>query len=188
MAVSVAVCEIFSVKKWCDLENMVRVHSRSLEMAPFDRSYTSSSSPSIITMAISRNTSSFRYSANITWTTTTTLLDHHHIMWLLYYIYLYIHVKYMLFIAIHFEHTRLWTPYYFSTGYEHRVHPKSVVNTERLLNEHETNSHCNWIELITYNLELLECYISFIYHTLFNLQRIPTHDIPPIWHYSLLNC
>jgi len=31
MAVSVAVYEIFSVKKWCDLENMVRVRSRSLE-------------------------------------------------------------------------------------------------------------------------------------------------------------
>ena len=25
MAVSVAVCEIFSVKEWCDLENIVRV-------------------------------------------------------------------------------------------------------------------------------------------------------------------
>ena len=36
MAISVAVCEIFSVKEWCDLENMVRVRSRSLEMAPFD--------------------------------------------------------------------------------------------------------------------------------------------------------
>jgi len=34
MAVSVAVCEIFSVKEWCDLENRVRVCSRSLEMAP----------------------------------------------------------------------------------------------------------------------------------------------------------
>jgi len=42
MAVSVAVCEIFSVKEWCDLENRVRVQSRSLEMAPFDRSHTSS--------------------------------------------------------------------------------------------------------------------------------------------------
>ena len=42
MAVSVAVCEIFSVKEWYDLENMVRVRSRSLEMAPFDRSHTSS--------------------------------------------------------------------------------------------------------------------------------------------------
>jgi len=38
MAVSVAVCEIFSVKEWCDLENKVKVCSRSLEMAPFDRS------------------------------------------------------------------------------------------------------------------------------------------------------
>ena len=25
MAVSVAVCEIFSVEEWCDLENMVKV-------------------------------------------------------------------------------------------------------------------------------------------------------------------
>ena len=37
MAVSVAVCEIVSVKKCRDLENRVRVRSRSLEMAPFDR-------------------------------------------------------------------------------------------------------------------------------------------------------
>ena len=35
MAVYVAVCEIFSVKMWCDLENRVRVRSRSLEMATF---------------------------------------------------------------------------------------------------------------------------------------------------------
>jgi len=53
MAVSVAVCEIFSVKEWCDLENGVRVRSRSLEMALFDRPHTSSNSPSIVTMAIS---------------------------------------------------------------------------------------------------------------------------------------
>jgi len=32
MAVSVAVCEILSVKEWYDLENRVRVCSRSLEM------------------------------------------------------------------------------------------------------------------------------------------------------------
>jgi len=37
-----AVCEIFSVKEWCDLENRVRIRSRSLEMAPFDRSHTTS--------------------------------------------------------------------------------------------------------------------------------------------------
>ena len=41
MAVFVAVCDIFSVKEWPDLENRVRVHSWSLEMAPFDRSPTS---------------------------------------------------------------------------------------------------------------------------------------------------
>ena len=48
MTVSVAVCEIFSAKEWCDLENKVRVCSRSLEMAQFDRSHTSSYSPSIV--------------------------------------------------------------------------------------------------------------------------------------------
>jgi len=36
MAVSEAVCEIVSVEEWCDLENRVKVRSRSLEMAPFD--------------------------------------------------------------------------------------------------------------------------------------------------------
>ena len=46
MAVYVAVCEIFSVKEWCDLENRVRVLSTLLEMALFDRSHTSSYSPS----------------------------------------------------------------------------------------------------------------------------------------------
>ena len=41
MAVSVAVCDIFSVKEWPDLENKVRVPSRPLEMSPTDRSHTS---------------------------------------------------------------------------------------------------------------------------------------------------
>jgi len=39
VAVSVAVCVIFSVKEWRDLENQVRGRSRSLKMAPFDRPY-----------------------------------------------------------------------------------------------------------------------------------------------------
>jgi len=37
MAVSVAVCEIFSVKKWRELENQVRGRSKSLKMVQFDR-------------------------------------------------------------------------------------------------------------------------------------------------------
>ena len=53
MAVSVAVCEIFSVKVWCDFENRVRARASSLEMALFDRSRTSFCSPSIVTMALS---------------------------------------------------------------------------------------------------------------------------------------
>ena len=40
MAVSLSVCEIFSIKEWHDLENWVRDCSRSLKMALFDRPYT----------------------------------------------------------------------------------------------------------------------------------------------------
>jgi len=42
MAVSVAVCEIFSVKEWHDLENQVRGRSRSLKIAQFDRPHATS--------------------------------------------------------------------------------------------------------------------------------------------------
>ena len=53
-AVSVAVCEIFSIKEWREVENRVRVHSRSLEMAPLDRSHMNSYLHSTVSMAISR--------------------------------------------------------------------------------------------------------------------------------------
>ena len=39
MAVSLAISEIYSVKEWHDLEKQVRGRSRSLKMAPFDRTY-----------------------------------------------------------------------------------------------------------------------------------------------------
>ena len=39
VTVSVAVCEIFSVKEWRDLEHQVRGRSRSLKIAPFYRPY-----------------------------------------------------------------------------------------------------------------------------------------------------
>ena len=52
-AVSVAVCEIFSVKEWRDLENQVRGRSRSLKMAPFDRPYATFYSSAIVNIALS---------------------------------------------------------------------------------------------------------------------------------------
>ena len=64
MDVSVAVSEIFSVKEWCDLENRVMVRSRSLKMAPFDRSHTSSYSTSIVTVAVSLAISEYSASKN----------------------------------------------------------------------------------------------------------------------------
>ena len=39
VVVSVAICEIFNVKEWRDLENQFRGRSRSLKMASFDRPY-----------------------------------------------------------------------------------------------------------------------------------------------------
>ena len=51
IAVSVAVCEIFSVKEW--LENQVRGRSRSLKMAPFDRPHATFYWSSIVNIALS---------------------------------------------------------------------------------------------------------------------------------------
>jgi len=52
-AVSVAVCEIFRVKEWRDLENQVRGRSRSLKMAPFDRPYATFYWSAIVNAALS---------------------------------------------------------------------------------------------------------------------------------------
>ena len=53
MAISVAVCKIFSVKEWRDLENQVRGRSRSLKMAPFDRPYATFYWSAIVYIALS---------------------------------------------------------------------------------------------------------------------------------------
>ena len=53
MAVSVAVCEIFSVKEWRDLEIQVRGRSRSLKMAAFDRQYATFCWSVIVNIALS---------------------------------------------------------------------------------------------------------------------------------------
>jgi len=53
VAVSVTVCEIFSVKEWRDLDNQVRGRSRSLKMAPFDRSCATFYWSAIVNIALS---------------------------------------------------------------------------------------------------------------------------------------
>jgi len=53
VAVSVAVCEIFNVKQWRDLENQVKGSSRSLKMAPFDRPYVTFYWSAIVNKALS---------------------------------------------------------------------------------------------------------------------------------------
>jgi len=53
VAVSVAVCDIFSVKEWRDLENQVRGRSRSLKMVPFDRPHATFYWSSIVNIALS---------------------------------------------------------------------------------------------------------------------------------------
>jgi len=53
VAVSVAVCEIFSVKEWRDLEMWVWGCSRSLKMARFDRPCITFYWSAIVTIALS---------------------------------------------------------------------------------------------------------------------------------------
>jgi len=59
MAISVAVCEIFNVKGWRDLQNQVMGHSRSLKMAPFDRPYATFYWSAIVNIALSCTISAF---------------------------------------------------------------------------------------------------------------------------------
>jgi len=65
VAASVAVCEIFSVKEWRDLENQVRVRSRSLKMAPFDRPHATFYPSVIVNIALSCTISSYLTLNNI---------------------------------------------------------------------------------------------------------------------------
>jgi len=53
VVVSVAVCEIFNVKEWRDLENQVMGRSRSLKMAPFGRLYATFYWSTIANIALS---------------------------------------------------------------------------------------------------------------------------------------
>ena len=53
VVVSIAVCEIFSIKEWRDLENQVRCRSRSLKMAPFDRPYATLYWSALVNIALS---------------------------------------------------------------------------------------------------------------------------------------
>jgi len=53
VTVSIAVCEIFSVKEWRDLEKQVRGRSRSVKMAPFDRPYATFYWSAIVNIALS---------------------------------------------------------------------------------------------------------------------------------------
>ena len=52
MSVSRSVSEIFSVKEWRNLETGGRGRSRSLKMAPFDRSYATFYWSAIVSIAV----------------------------------------------------------------------------------------------------------------------------------------
>jgi len=52
MVVSVAVCELFSVNEWRELDNQVRGRSRRLKTAPFDKPYATFYWSAIVTIAL----------------------------------------------------------------------------------------------------------------------------------------
>jgi len=53
VAVSVAVCEIFSVREWHYLENQVRGLSMSLKMTPYDRPHATFYWSAVVNIALS---------------------------------------------------------------------------------------------------------------------------------------
>ena len=53
VAVSLAVCEIFSAKEWRNLKNWIRGCSGSLKIATFNRPYTSFYWSAIVSIALS---------------------------------------------------------------------------------------------------------------------------------------
>jgi len=61
MSVSRTVSEIFSVKEWRDIETAGRGRSSSLEMAPFDRPYTSFYWSAIVYIALCGRLPFLRY-------------------------------------------------------------------------------------------------------------------------------
>jgi len=52
MSVCRTVSEIFSIKEWRNVETGGSGHSRSLKMAPFDRSYTTFYRSAIVSIAV----------------------------------------------------------------------------------------------------------------------------------------
>jgi len=54
VSISVAVCEIFRVREWHDLEEQVRSRSMSLKMVLFDRPYATFDWSAIVNIALSR--------------------------------------------------------------------------------------------------------------------------------------
>jgi len=65
MAVSLTVYEIFSVKEWRDLETRGRGGSRSLKMAPFERSHTTFYWSAVVNIALSCTVLSYLMLNNI---------------------------------------------------------------------------------------------------------------------------
>ena len=53
MVVFVAVCEIFSVNEWRDLENQIKGRSRSLKITPLDRPYVTFYWSAVVNIALS---------------------------------------------------------------------------------------------------------------------------------------